>query len=280
MYRMAKFHRKRNMRRAGGGFRRKGRTFGRKRYQNKRVGRWQAPYQKINGVGLPRAIKVRLPFVYSSSFTNTDFNLASSETFTVNSLYDPRYAFSGEQPLWSDQLASCGYINYRVLGCKYKIRCTNMSNLPVYVGTSIQPRDAFVPGSQAQFILNQDQPNYNIKVVGANNSGRDTMYFKGYIDIAKWLGMRKQAVMDSSDFIGQIEASNPNRMMDLTFYTAALNVRDPTTSIQMEYTITLTYYAVLFQSTNFIQPSTLPEPAGPPDQGDGSTTVGLPGTFE
>jgi len=257
--------------------RRPRKAFGRKRYP-KRVGKWQGRYQKINGIGMPRALKLRLPFVYTSNFDNSSFLTCSSETFTVNSIYDPRYELSGEQPLWVDQLATCGYINYRVLGCKYKIRCTGMSNLPFYVGTSIQPRDAFVPTTQAQLVANQEQPNYNVKVIGANNGGRDTVYFKGYIDIAKWLGMRRQAIMDSSDFIGQIEASNPNRMLNMTLYAAPLGVLSPATAVKMEYTVTFTYDVVMFQSTNFVQPSTLEDPAGPPVEEDGSLTVGLAGT--
>lgn len=78
------------------------------------------------GYGFPDRLRIRIAYSDVQTYTLTSIGLFSSNTYRMNSLFDPDQTGVGAQPYWRDQLATI-YNKYRVLGCKMTSTFTRAS---------------------------------------------------------------------------------------------------------------------------------------------------------
>jgi len=131
----------------------------------------------------------------------------------LNGLFDPNFTGSGHQPLGYDQLAVL-YNRYRVTKVSYTIRAVCTESTGVY-NVAIYPSnqtDGFSTMSQIM-----EQPRARAGIVVLNKP----LTFKGSLDLAKVVGVKKEVYMADDRFQSQ-NGTVPAESISLHTYVSNL----------------------------------------------------------
>lgn len=201
------------------------------------------PVRLSRATGFAKSMLVRLRYCdmlnKAVSISTTPFDNSAYHIFQT-SLYDPDLTGSGHQPLYFDQLCSSSgpYTRYRVYGIGYHIWAMNTNTsqiMPMVVLHSAQQADLHsLPWSQIE-----EQP--GARVVNIGPSGARPTYVKGYMSIAKTLGLSKSDIRTEDDFEAAYN-STPVRSAFLHLYVSSGNV---STGNNCQIRVKLTLYAEL-----------------------------------
>lgn len=181
--------------------------------------------------GLPTKLKLKLRYPYLSIYSAGVTQ--SVQQFRLNSIFDPDYTNTGNQPPFRDQLAQWFY-NYRVTGCKWRVETSFLSGTlcgcVVSVNTSgTAPNDwasaAAMPGSQSG-------------IVGANIP----LKMKGYVDMATAFGVDKAEVLTDPAYSALFSANPTN----VAYLNITHNQCSGTTTSTGPLLVDLTYYVECF----------------------------------
>lgn len=211
----------------------------RKRYTRRRNKRG-ASSVIIRGVGLPDRMFMKLNLVMRTK-PIMQADLLHQVMLIRTSLYDPDTFAGGNQPMWYDQMSPL-YLKYRVFGFKYKL-FTFASNNNATVFTAVKPQRT----EQSEFsdlsIMEREDVKY--KIGQSISGGKSFNTYKGYVGVAKTLGVSKTAVKVENDFQGMWN-NHPNRMAYLGVYG-----QSNATGQWIEFIMKLTFY-VEFSERNLI----------------------------
>lgn len=154
-----------------------------------------------------------------------------------SSLFDPRNAVGGHQPLGFDQMAAL-YDKYIVFGMRYDIQVYNDSSSPVDFAVVWKN----VSTTTTNFELLQERPYSDLHLISGNNAGRAKQRFRGYMSVAKMHGVAKK-VINTDDKFNSTVTSDPSLMLYLHLYQIA---HDGATSVFLDYMVKITYYACFY----------------------------------
>lgn len=164
--------------------------------------------------------------------------------YRANSVFDPDYTGTGDQPSGFDQYAAL-YRHYAVIGSKCTVIATADSD---FKAASFQTDpvvslrlDEFttVPGSLEDELM---QPGCKFRVCARGSSAdRDTALVQKY-DAAKYWGVK--SIMDRSNSQAQVSA-NPN---DSMYYHVAMNSHNQTSSTDVGVLIRIMYDTIFFDA--------------------------------
>lgn len=152
-----------------------------------------------------------------------------------SSTFDPDFAVGGHQPLWYDQYQTL-YQKYRVYGIKYDITVQNVGQNEVFY-VLVRPGSAQIVESNYETLM--ERKNCQWRVGGSVNGG-GRIRLKGYMSVAKTLGVPKKQVALDDEF-ESAWGNNPPKQAFLNMYVANWLGSGTT----LTYTVRLTYFASL-----------------------------------
>ena len=173
-------------------------------------------------------------------YWNVDPGLGLTNVQTMySSLYDPEGSITGHQPYWYDQWTPSIFRRYRVYGIKYHLTVMNPTlNQTWYVG--VQPQSDLVNETVLETLM--ERKNAIVKTGGSVGSSDQKVYIKGYMSVAKTLGLSRGEIRNEEYFAADYNA-NPIKMAALKIY---LN-HTYGNSVAFDGTLRCTYFAELFQ---------------------------------
>lgn len=143
---------------------------------------------------------------------------ALSQTFRLNSVYDPDYTNAGHQPYGFDQMAGL-YSFYRVVRGSYIVTGANADL------TSYAPSKAYVlvtdggdPGGTMSNAAERGGPGV-VKTIGAVTGSHGIQTWKGKFDVAKIAGIKRSELM-GGDY-GAVVSTNPVDIIWMWIYAAS-----------------------------------------------------------
>lgn len=220
------------------------RTFRRRRPTFRRRSRKSGYSRKIFR-RIPRSIplgvqKYKFAKLSYCDLESASVNTASYQTWAYqSSLYDPYVAVGGHQPMFFDQYAAM-YQRYTVMGIAYEVQaCTDSStNGPLIItvtpsGTGSAPTSISIARERAGTKESITSHGYQARI-------------KGYISVAKMLGVDKRKLLTDDQYSALVSA-NPSQMAYLTLQ--AWN-SSGTAAIAVYITMRLTYYCRFFDPTD------------------------------
>lgn len=214
---------------------RKGRRHRRKPRSN------QASLLTIHRPVCPDRIHVRLPF--SETFSLSGTTLLASR-FYQTSMYDPRYAASGNQPLGFDQWAAF-FQRYRVYGLGWEVCAINKAlNVATDVWVITKSNSTATSGTD----LLAEKTNIH-KIVGLSGGGAAIKCLKGYSSVARAWGLKKSAIQTDEDFQA-LTSANPAKMAYLQIYSQGT---DMSSSYDVQFRVRLTFYCEFFDRVQLNQ---------------------------
>lgn len=155
-----------------------------------------------------------------------------------SSLYDPRWAVGGDQPLGRDQWAAF-YNQYRTYAMAYEVTFYNLSTTEQAVGIVV-PKGNDTISTVTNTIF--EKPYSKYCNLGVEGSGQAIKVVKGYVPGPRTLGMTRNQFSSekatSSEF-----TDSPAEQFYLHIYTDAAN---ETSSISVRIRVRITYYVGLF----------------------------------
>ncbi len=175
---------------------------------------------------------------YSDNVTLTSTGGVVAAYQFQSSCFDPNLTGVGHQPLGFDQWASF-YTKYRVHGIGYKITFIN-TNTSVQVDVSVMPKNVSTTTIPHNTIW--ERPYTKHKILGIEGSGQAVKTIKGYINIARVLGMSKLQY-NTDDLTHSLIGSSPTTMGFLQMYLAPV---DGSTTVISIVRVSLTYYTEFF----------------------------------
>lgn len=189
---------------------------------------------------IPDRLFVKLRYV-----TNTNWTVASGVGLTPcmtlhSSLYNPEGGLlAGHQPYWYDQWTPGIYRKYRVYGIKYHITVMNPGlNQTWYVG--VQPQSDLVDETVLSTLMEHKEA--KVKTGGAVGSNTQRVVLKGFMSVAKTLGLTRTEVKNEEWFAADYNA-DPIKQAYLKIYMNH-TYGDAWT---FDAIVRCTYYAELFQ---------------------------------
>lgn len=198
----------------------------------------------------PRKAKMyrQIQFAYAPPRKFLKFRYADAMSYTVNSgvltfvyafqssLFSPRDS-GGHQPLCYDQWCPGFYGRYRVYGIKYNFTFIN-SKIDETWYAFVEHENDMPSTSSLQTMM--ERIIAKARVGGSYRSSNNKINIKGYMDVAKTLGVSKNTVMNEQDYQAAYN-TNPTRMAFLRPYLSHNNASTQTFDVIAR----LTYYAVL-----------------------------------
>lgn len=187
---------------------------------------------------IPDRMLVKLTYI--DTFRNANIALDGSGRPSVqrvktykSSLYDPDFAVGGHQPLWYDQYQVL-YQKYRVHGIKYDIIVNNNGQNETFY-LMVRPYSSALIEVNYETLM--ERGNCHWRQGGSVNSGSDRVRMKGYMNVAKTLGISKRQVSLDDKFESNW-GTDPATMAYLNLYVANWLGSGTT----LTYTVKLTYY--------------------------------------
>lgn len=178
---------------------------------------------------------VRLRYADIMSWSVPTGTLASTYKFQ-SSLYSPRTA-GGHQPLFYDQWCPTFYNRYRVFGIKYEFTFINPGINETW-WCAVEHENTAVSTTSMQTLLERGIA--KAKTGGQQYSPHNRKVIRGYMDVAKTLGIPKKEVLEDSTFQAVYNTS-PAKVAYLAPYIVHNNAGTATFDVIAR----LTYYAVL-----------------------------------
>lgn len=206
----------------------------RRRHKNLMV-----PYSRSLST-VPERLYVKLRYVdcINASVTGGVF---TTMPYFQSSLYSPRGS-GGHQPMYYDQWTPAMYTKYRVYGIGYKVQAHNVSQQDA-TWFIIRHQDSTTAEIALQTVLERNDAKH--KMLGGW-AGRSDAFVKGYLDVAKTLGVTRGSVRDLEEF-GADYNVNPSRMAYLSPYLVS---GSSTSNNVYNFTFELTYYCVLYNKSS------------------------------
>lgn len=157
---------------------------------------YKRPDQFRNGV--PQKLFTKLDF-QESIYVNVGAAVDTGYIYQT-SLWDPYAGVGGHQPLYYDQIAGVMYGNYRCFGFSYYITAVaDNPAVPINMVTFPSP----VATLAGNLISARERPGSKYRVLSGGNS----QTIKGYITVAKTLGVSKEDVRTELSFSAAYNAS-------------------------------------------------------------------------
>lgn len=130
-----------------------------------------------------------------------------SYTFSVNSIFDPDFSGSGNQPIGMDQWAQF-YGRYRVLKFRYKIYMVNLSStVKVMAGIYFSPQST-MPANPTSWMAQPDLGGKTRAVVlSAQGGGRDVATLSGSARLCDVFGVTQKEYTAEMDFAALVTNS-------------------------------------------------------------------------
>lgn len=216
----------------------------RSKFSGKRYG-FQGPKARTLQFGTGFGTTLHAKLKYTQNFTLTintgtsgsAFGNVATQTFQ-SSLYDPDFTGTGHQPIYFDTLTPNVYGYYRVYGIAYTIMAMNTNTtqmMPVCIEYSSYstPKTVSTPADWQTLTEIPGMRKYQI-----NPAGMGPRYMKGYMSVAKTLGVPGAAVR-TDDRFRALYNSNPADMAYIHFYVTSGNV---SASNICQLQVQLTYY--------------------------------------
>lgn len=198
------------------------------------------------GRNIGNMVKASLPTIPQRLFTKLrycDVVTASVTAGVLNSLpyfktsiYAPRSS-GGHQPLYYDQWAAI-YHRYCVYGIKWSATCVNHATDEAF-WFGIRQQDNATAETSLQTLL--ERGDCKIGMGSSRNSGRNTVFVKGYMSTRKATGVTKYTVSGDNEWSANID--NDPASMAYLFPYILTNAGSTTT---FEITYRLTYYVQMF----------------------------------
>lgn len=163
---------------------------------------------KINALRSGPPLRMNLRLVYNSIYISSNATAAvvsATQTFRLNSLFDPDYTAVGHQPMYYDQLAPGLYQNYRVLWCDVKMEFTNTTTAPTMVAMHVSQQPT-LSIANPQSVL--ELPNCFHFTLSSVNSGAASKTFRRKFPVHVYYGTTLDAVKKEDDFASGY-AGNP-----------------------------------------------------------------------
>lgn len=183
-------------------------------------------------VGVPKFRYAKLSYcdVLSSSVSASGYQTWPYQS----SCYDPYQPAGGHQPMFYDQF-SVQYTRWTVMGIAYNvdITCDNANAAPLIF--CVVPTNAGVTPTSVS--IARERTGTKETMASSIMKGK----LKGYISVAKMLGVDRRKLLTDDQYSGAI-AANPAQMAYLTFAAYNLNTVAVTPFISMR----LTFYVRFF----------------------------------
>lgn len=183
----------------------------------------------------------------------TSANNTAFQWFRNNSIYDPDGSGIGHQPLGYDQWSQF-YGRYRVIGAKYRVTITNVTDTPCKVGILA------VNGSYGTSSINQtafEHPHMISKVVGSQD-GADVREFVKYFANPRILGMSMAQYKGDDRYQSQF-GTNPLEQISAVVQARSM---DPSSGVGLKCSVHITYFVELFDRNDLEISNTAPESRG------------------
>lgn len=187
--------------------------------------------------GFPDKFSTKLRYAEVISFP-TSGGAFQTNTFRLNSLYDPNLSGVGHQPMYHDQLAAI-YGKYRVKWARIRVRfemvslpsTSTGSYAPTLCGVVCSPNSSLV-SSTYEALLEQD--NNMVKILGDKSSGKSEVIVTQTYSPSRDLG--NGAVDDSNS--GTF-GNNPSQVFYGHIFKNDLttNVSNVTAIVEIEYSV-------------------------------------------
>jgi len=167
----------------------------------------QVPLMGGSNIGFPQQMKVRLKYVDEYVMTSTSGGTAT-QTFRMNSCFDPDYTGVGHQPYGFDQYAAL-FLKYTVLGSKLKCTWSPIGENDVtaskgpYNVVTFGDEDASVPGS---ILTSIEMPRSDHKVMGSKSGGQNVKTTSLTFSPARDLGLDPY-----DDTVGAVVSASPSQ---------------------------------------------------------------------
>lgn len=208
----------------------------RKAARNSRKGyNLAVPYAKVQSPIAERAF-MKLRYVDAINLTITGGLLNNPVTFQ-SSLFAPRPS-GGHQPLYYDQWTPM-YTRYRVYGIKYHITFVNRATNECF-WAGVRHQESATAETSLQTLL--ERGDAKMKMGTGTGAMKNTLVVKGYMSVAKTLGLAYTVVKNDDQFTAVVGA-NPTRMAYLPIYVTS----NTASGLHVfEATVRLTYYCEMF----------------------------------
>lgn len=187
------------------------------------------------GTGFPDRMFVKLRWAQLSTWAVGPTTIACPGIYysSLNAPYGTTH-----QCLWYDQWCPGIYTRYRVYGIKYDITVENRNTSEAW-WFAVRPQATAVLETNMQTIVERNDA--KVKMGGSWGSNRSAITMKGYMGVAKTLGVTKSEIKNEEWFAADYNA-NPVKQAMLYTYIQQNNAA----TVNFDATIKLTYYAELF----------------------------------
>lgn len=216
-----------------------------RRKEPRKIRRYQRRYPRIPGS--LQTIPHRLPMKFNYAFNNTWSVPPGPGWYNGNyfqsSLYQPQLPLAtggAHQPMYFDQFCPAMYYRYRVYGIKYSFRFTNYTINDTWYA-SVEHNNSS-PVASTDLLAAMERPGSRVKIGGQQYSSSNFVTIKGYMDVAKTLGVSRYAVRNDNDYSAPYNATPSAGNMALVSPFLMT-----TSSGAATFTVTgkLKYYAIL-----------------------------------
>lgn len=170
------------------------------------------------------ALRVRLPYAFSTTITEGAAGLGVSYSFRINDVFDPDFSGGGLQPLGFDQYTAM-YGRYHVLGFRYEVEFIARTSVGSLVGAYFSPQST-LPATATSWLVVNDTAKY--KSVGWSSGSDNVKKISGRTDIARVFGVKPSEYRNDQDF-SATTSNTPARAAYLHVWTkgiSALAVND------------------------------------------------------
>lgn len=224
-------------------------TFKRKHRKNFRKRNMRSMVRIRTPTAFPDAIQCKLNYSELTAHTSA-LGAKVTTQWRGNSVYDPRFAIGGHQPLGMDQY-SLLYRSFLVKGMKWEIDVISDGGAGSFVhqvATICKPIDTITPLISTV----REKPYSQYKVMGLQGSSRHIIKFKGYMSTKKMVGLKKLNV-ENVAYTGSTDTSltsDPPLGWNLQLYMQPLT---GTATFDYEVQCRLTYYVTFFNRRQLLQ---------------------------
>lgn len=183
---------------------------------------------------IPDRLFTKLRYCDVASVTIASGLLINPLTYR-SSLFDPKSG-SAHQPLTFDQYAPAMYSTYRVMGMKYHITVINSKINETWFASVEHENDTNVVATTSLQTLFERQI-AKVRIGGQQYSPSNRVYLKGYMSVAKTMGVPLATVKDDDKFSAYYNVA-PARFALLNLYMSHNNVSSQTFDVITR----ITYY--------------------------------------
>lgn len=215
--------------------------------KNDRKPKNEAPKRKFKAIKnygitaepFPRVLKTTMKYALVNSLSTNAFSTAVSQTFRLNSIWDPDFTLGGNTVVGHNVMSSI-YGRYLVTGAKVNIRFYDPSSDAVRVGCRLRINGTNPTSGQTMTALVEQPLTYQS---GLANSGRQVKVFNLWVPAWRLLGVSKLEYMANTTKYSSPMNGDPAEdkcLLDI-FAVEGTNV-----SRSVAYAIKIVYYVQLY----------------------------------